>query len=54
MAFSVKAKIPGKLLFLGTQFLVGEFLDGSAVMTDQKSRAAFRVADGALHKPAGG
>jgi len=54
MMFGVKAKILGEVVFLSTQFFVSKFLDGSAVLADHKTMAAFYSIQAALHKSTAG
>jgi hypothetical protein len=41
MMLGMKTKIPGKHILFLTQPLVGEFLNGSAVLADHEAMAAF-------------
>jgi len=41
MMFGMKAKTPGEVVFLLTQFFISEFSNGSAVLADHEAMAAF-------------
>jgi hypothetical protein len=54
MMFGMKAKIPGEVVFLSTQFFIGKFSNGSALLADHEAMAAFCGIYATLHKSAAG
>jgi hypothetical protein len=54
MMLGMEAQIPSKVVFLLTQFFVGKFLNGSAVVADHEAMATFYSIQATLHKSAAG
>ena len=54
MMFGMKAKIPGNVIFLLTQPLVGKFPDCPALLTDHEAVAALHVIQAAFYESAAG
>ena len=54
MVLSVKAQIPGKLVFLLTQLVGGKLLNGPTILTDHKAMTTFRGVQVTPDKSTGG
>ena len=52
--FGMKAAIQGEVVFLLTQFFVGKFSNGSALLADHEAMTAFYCIQAALDKLAAG